>query len=160
MGSNNAKPKSALQKFQAGVFSSNSSNEIQVGDGRVDGFAKLTEKPDNLVYLFGEDQDGMKIVSFDPIKYELKRKRLPHNFDIKNYPGCIQLSYNKICLAGGINKDLNRITNKFYIYNPITDTVIEKKEMGQIRYTFPLVSYRSKLYAIGGRIYGGDEVSL
>ena len=88
MGSNNAKPKSALQKFQAGVFSSNSSNEIQVGDGRVDGFAKLTEKPDNLVYLFGEDQDGMKIVSFDPIKYELKRKRVFIFYNPKNnsYP--------------------------------------------------------------------------
>jgi len=31
---------------------------------------------DKLVYLFGEDADGMKIVSWDPVKHELKKKRV------------------------------------------------------------------------------------
>lgn len=60
---------------------------------------------DLLIYLFGEDTDGMKIVSWDPVKHQLKHKRVPANFEIRNYPGCIQLADNKICVAGGINKD-------------------------------------------------------
>ena len=34
---------------------------------------------DHLIYLFGEDSDGMKIVTFDPVKYELKRKKVSIN---------------------------------------------------------------------------------
>lgn len=31
---------------------------------------------DLLIYLFGEDTDGMKIVSWDPVKHQLKHKRV------------------------------------------------------------------------------------
>jgi hypothetical protein len=32
--------------------------------------------------------------------------------------------------------------------------------MHEIRYTFPLVYHDNRVYAIGGRIYGSDDVSL
>lgn len=32
--------------------------------------------------------------------------------------------------------------------------------MNQIRYTFPLVKKNNFVYAIGGRVYGDDNVSL
>lgn len=36
----------------------------------------------------------------------------------------------------------------------------ELPNMNQIRYTFPIIYYKNKIYAIGGRIYGPDNSSL
>ena len=32
--------------------------------------------------------------------------------------------------------------------------------MNQIRYTFPIIYYKNKIYAVGGRVYGPDNRSL
>ena len=32
--------------------------------------------------------------------------------------------------------------------------------MNDIRYTFPIVYHKNKIYAIGGRVYGSDRISL
>ena len=142
MGTNNTKSRSnstSIRSISSNLFASEAANSLQDIDKKNNIFSEknYNQSGDSLIYFFGEDADGMKIVSFDPIKYELKKKKLPTNFEIRNYPGCIQLDSKRICICGGINKDLNKITNKFYIYNPSIDSVVEKSSMNQIRYTFP-----------------------
>jgi hypothetical protein len=36
----------------------------------------------------------------------------------------------------------------------------ELPNMKQFRYTFPIIYYKNKIYAIGGRVYGPDNTSL
>lgn len=80
--------------------------------------------------------------------------------EIKNYSGVVKKDDDTIYIAGGINKNLTKINNKFYRFKPKSQIFEELPSMHEIRYTFPLVYHDNRVYAIGGRIYGSDDVSL
>ena len=66
---------------QSGRTFVNSSDKDQ-NDYETDMYSKTnmdnqSGRRDLLIYLFGEDTDGMKIVSWDPVKHQLKHKRVP-----------------------------------------------------------------------------------
>jgi hypothetical protein len=65
-----------------------------------------------------------------------------------------------IYIAGGINKNLSKINSNFFVFRPKNHSIEKLPDMNQIRYTFPLVYHDNRVYAIGGRIYGSDDVSL
>jgi len=70
------------------------------------------------------------------------------------------LDQDTVYVAGGINKKLNKINKNFFLFKPISRTLEQLPPMHNIRYTFPLIYHQDRIYAIGGRIYGSDEVSL
>lgn len=60
-------------------------------------------------------------------------------------------------MCGGIDSNLRTITNECFEYNFLTNELTELPKMNQIRYTFPIIFFENKIYAIGGRIYGPDN---
>lgn len=77
-----------------------------------------------------------------------------------NYSGCIQGSENLVYICGGINRTLDQISKSFLIFKPKDQVLIHKPDMHDIRYTFPLVICKGRLYALGGRSFGDDHTSL
>lgn len=65
-----------------------------------------------------------------------------------------------IFICGGINKSLDKITESFHIFNPMTRVLKSMPDMQNMRYTFPLIYNNERLYALGGRVYGNDQQSL
>ena len=77
-----------------------------------------------------------------------------------NYSGIAMIDEDTMYVAGGINKKLDKINNNFFLFKPISRSLEKLPGMHDIRYTFPLVHYRNMVIAVGGRVYGNDNVSL
>lgn len=58
-------------------------------------------------------------------------------------------------IAGGLNSSFTSVSGSVYIYNPETETAIEKASLIQSRYTHVLAHLGSYVYAIGGRSING-----
>lgn len=112
------------------------------------------------MYMFGEE--GSRIFCFNPEKHVVESVSVKGDKAnlIKNYPGVVQRDPESIFVCGGINKKLEKISDQCLLFNPIARTIKELPPMNHIRYTFPLLYYNERLYALGGRIYGTDDQSL
>jgi len=88
------------------------------------------------LYLFGiSNGNAPCIVRFDPISKNLTKLLIPEGMTVLNYMNCIYINENTIYLTGGINKQLNNISNKATIYNPEAGTFQVLPSMIQARYT-------------------------
>ena len=74
-----------------------------------------------------------------------------------NYSGCTIKDQHTLIVCGGIDTTLRTITNQCFEYNFFTNELTELPSMLHIRYTFPIVYHKQKVYSIGGRIYGPDN---
>jgi len=79
---------------------------------------------------------------------------------VGNYMGIVRVDNELICLAGGLQHDFTVVFNNLQFYNPKTNSVKCKPNMIQERYTFPLVDFQDKLYALGGRTYGDANEAI
>ena len=123
---------------------------------------KLLMAPDMpICYLFGINEKKEDcILSFDCMTEKFTSKEVPSDLEIWNYSSALYLSADKIVLTGGINKTYSEITKKTFIYNPITTSAVPLPPMNQARYTHMSSVFEERLYVIGGRTYGSDDVAL
>lgn len=113
------------------------------------------------LYIFGQNNSNANfIIAFDRIKHELVRQDAPRGVDFFNYSGTVMKNESTIIVCGGINHALNNITKKCYELNLKTMTATALPEMVRERYTFPIVYKNNKIYVLGGRQYGNDDVSI
>ena len=111
--------------------------------------------------VFGQNKSGKDFfMEFDFRSKNWKDCSNPKSSKFYNYSAVTMIDELKMIICGGINHNLKGITNECYEYNFQTHEMYKLNDMKQIRYTFPIISHRGYIYAIGGRIYGADDVSL
>ena len=109
--------------------------------------------------VFGTDIEPFQ-VEVDARTGKIDTMPIPTSLDLKNFQGICRIDHNRLFLAGGISNKLNHISDKTYIYNLNTRTVIKAGRMRQIRYTFPVIYCDGYVYCIGGREFGGDNDAI
>ena len=113
------------------------------------------------LYIFGQNSSNSNfILAFDKNKHELVRQDTPRGVDFYNYSGTVMKNESTVIVCGGINHALNNITKKCYELNLKNMSVTPLPEMIRERYTFPIVYKNNKIYVLGGRQYGNDDVSI
>jgi N-acetylneuraminic acid mutarotase len=121
----------------------------------------LEEKSVYELYIFGQNSSNANfILAFDKNKHELVRQETPKGVEFYNYSGTAMKNESTVIVCGGINQALNNITKKCYELNLKTLKVTLLPDMIRERYTFPIVYKNNKIYALGGRQYGNDDVSI
>lgn len=111
--------------------------------------------------IFGQNKKGVAFIShFNHKKKILQKIASPKNATFYNYSGITQKSENVIVICGGIKHNLVGITNECFEYDLESNRITKLPSMLQVRYTFPVIYHNSKIYAIGGRVYGDDNQSI
>lgn len=115
----------------------------------------------SICYLFGINEKNIEtILAFDSLTERFTSNPIPTSLEIWNYSSALYLSPEKIVLTGGISKDYSEITKKSFLYNPINTTASSLTPMHQARYTHMSCFFEDRLYVLGGRTYGNDDVAL
>lgn len=124
--------------------------------------AKPFSFPDNeKCYLFGiNEKMEENILVFDSTTEKFSTHPIPQNLEIWNYSSALLLAPDKILITGGINKSYNEISKKVFMFNPVSNTCTILPLMNQGRYTHMSTFFEDKLYVLGGRAYGSDDVAL
>lgn len=123
-------------------------------------FANATARKEKFI-VFGQDKNGYNFfLRLDPIKMTLRTEGLPSYANFYNYSAVTMKDSDTIIVCGGIKHNLTGITNQCFAYSFSQHSCTKMSNMIDIRYTFSTIFHREKLYAIGGRIYGDDTVSL
>ena len=111
--------------------------------------------------VFGQDKSGYEFfLRLDSARMSLQNMNLPTGSNFYNYSGVTMVDEDTMIICGGIKFNLNGITQECLQYNFSTHSCRKLASMHDIRYTFPIVHKNHKIYAIGGRVYGDDTVSL
>lgn len=111
--------------------------------------------------VFGQDRSGYEFfLQLDSTKMTLQQQNLPTGSNFYNYSGVTMVDDDTMVVCGGIKYNLNGITQECLEYKFSTQSCRRLAKMHDIRYTFPIVHKEGKIYAIGGRVYGDDTVSL
>lgn len=111
--------------------------------------------------IFGQDKNGYNFfLRLDPVKMNLKIETLPSNANFFNYSAVTMKDNDTMIVCGGIKHNLTGITNQCFLYSFSDHACTKLPNMANIRYTFSIVYNNNKVYALGGRIYGDDNVSL
>ena len=114
-----------------------------------------------ICYLFGINEKKEDcILSFDSMTEKFISIPVPPGLEIWNYSSALYLAPDKIILSGGINKTYSEISKKTFVYNPLNSTAISLPLMNQARYTHMSSIFEDKLYVMGGRTYGSDDIAL
>ena len=124
--------------------------------------AKFLTSPEMpICYLFGiNERKEDCILAFDSNTEKFTSNEIPQGLEIWNYSSALYLAPDKIVLSGGINKTYSEITKKSFIYNPIAKNIIPLPLMNQARYTHMSTIFEEKMFVMGGRTYGSDDVAL
>ena len=121
----------------------------------------LTTPEMPICYLFGiNERKEDCILSFDSSTEQFQSKDIPQGLEIWNYSSALYLSPEKIILTGGINKTYSEITKKSFLYNPTAGTVTPLPVLNQARYTHMSSYFEDRVFVLGGRTYGADDVAL
>lgn len=111
--------------------------------------------------VFGQDKNGYNFfLRLDSKTMVLKVDSLPSHASFFNYSGVTMKDEDTMVVCGGIKHNLTGITNQCFEYSFSKHSCVKLPNMLDIRYTFPIIHVNNKVYAIGGRIYGDDTVSL
>ena len=117
------------------------------------------------LFIFGQSQ------SFENIfyKFNLEEGRLDKlarekldafekaKISLLNYSGNVIKDKHTLIICGGINSSLTKISTKCFEFNYSKNEIRELASMARKRYTFPVVLHKNRLFALGGRTFGGDE---
>jgi N-acetylneuraminic acid mutarotase len=79
---------------------------------------------------------------------------------VLNFAGSLRKDDNTVYLCGGLNKYSDTISNSFLEFNVHERKFTKMPDMKMARYSFCLVLFNGKLYALGGRAYGSDQEAL
>lgn len=111
--------------------------------------------------VFGQNTKGKNFfIEFDFRSKNWKDCSIPKNADFYNYSAVKMIDEIRMIICGGIKHNLTGITNKCFEYNFKTHEIYPLNNMFEIRYTFPIIAHKGYIYAVGGRVYGADDVSL
>ena len=111
--------------------------------------------------VFGQDKNGYNFfLRLDSSTMTLKADSLPSHANFYNYSGVTMKNEDTMIVCGGIKHNLTGITNQCFEYSFSKHSCTKLPSMLDIRYTFPIIYCDNFIYAIGGRVYGDDTVSL
>ena len=123
-------------------------------------FAGATGRKERFI-IFGQDKTGNNFfLRLDPVKMVMYPDSLPENANFYNYSAVTIKDADTMVVCGGIKHNLTGITNQCFTYSFSQHSCTKMPSMIDIRYTFSTVYHKNKVYALGGRIYGDDNVSL
>ena len=111
--------------------------------------------------VFGQDMKGVNfLLQLDSANNKLMNLPAPNNVDFYNYSGVTMVDENRMIVCGGIKFNLTGITNRCFEYDFKENLFRPISVMNEMRYTFPVIRHDNRVYAVGGRVYGDDTVSL
>ena len=110
-------------------------------------------------FIFGQDSSGISFLNF----YDHSTKKiidLKINVDIRNYSGVTMLDPNRMFICGGVNYQMNNVVSHAKIYTISEEKFTILPNMLNIRFNFPILYFKNKIYVTGGRGYGGNDVAI
>ena len=123
-------------------------------------FVSIPPKMEKFI-VFGQDTGGKNFfLRLDSANNKLVQEKAPDNVNFFNYSGVTMIGEDRMIVCGGIQYNLTGISKECFEYSFVTEKFMKIKPMIDIRYTFPVIHYGNRVYAVGGRVYGDDTVSL
>lgn len=120
---------------------------------------KFYGETQNKFFIFGIDSTSRSFINYFDSK-KLKLIKVNNQQTLWNFSGNVMLDQNRIFMCGGVNFSMDAISNQCAIYS-IRDNDFEALEaMQHIRFNFPCILHQNKVFAIGGRSYGYDEIAI
>lgn len=113
----------------------------------------------NKFFVFGVDKKHISFMYF----YDIRRQKLVPlhiNVQLWNFAACVMISPNKFFIGGGVNYDMNLITNSAMIYSIREHSFRNIPSMHNLRFNCPAIFVGEKVYVIGGRKYGYDDTAI
>eukprot|EP01015_Nassula_variabilis_P033720 TRINITY_DN8155_c0_g1_i1.p1 TRINITY_DN8155_c0_g1~~TRINITY_DN8155_c0_g1_i1.p1 ORF type:complete len:241 (+),score=35.66 TRINITY_DN8155_c0_g1_i1:62-784(+) len=104
-------------------------------------------------YFFHIVNKKRKIFTFDFKSENFQEIEPPENFNFFSKSQASALPDGKVLLCGGLNiKDaIAEVVNASYIYSPYSNSAVEVNSMNLPRYGHCVVSYKDRVYVLGGR---------
>lgn len=117
--------------------------------------------PSPFFIVFGQNKLGNSFLtsflnSSNKLEF-VKTNSLPRFY---NYSGVTMKNSRILIICGGIQHNLDTIARDCLEFDLISLTFKKLPDMLNLRYTFPVVYFRNKIFVLGGRVYGEDEVSI
>jgi hypothetical protein len=104
-------------------------------------------------FIYEIDSETNEFNKFEFNKLEDFEKK---SIKILNYSGCIIKDKETMIVCGGINVKLTSISRTCFEFNFVTNKIKKLEDMVNIRYTFPVIFHKGKIFAFGGRQFGDD----
>uniref|UniRef100_A0A4W4F5N3 Kelch repeat and BTB (POZ) domain containing 11 n=1 Tax=Electrophorus electricus TaxID=8005 RepID=A0A4W4F5N3_ELEEL len=146
--------KEKLNDLREKAYKFMSDNFLQVlRDSSVYGRLTRTER-ELILTLRMEGKESLMVAEINEVDERAKQwkslTRIPDEINTKGCGMCTM--YNYLFVAGGIRGqgDRNKLSDKVFCYNPVTDSWSEIRPLNQPRSQLKLVSMDGYLYAIGG----------
>lgn len=126
-----------------------------------DGAADAESRPRDWFIVFGQNALGRSfLTTFNSSRRRLDHVRTSHLPKFYNYSGVTTKDEDTIIICGGIQSNLDVISSECLEFDLQKRTFRQLPDMISYRYTFPVVYHQRRIYALGGRVDGNDEVSL
>ena len=123
--------------------------------------AKKEIDDNNKNFIWGADRLERSCFLFVDLKSQkLCQVKVPNKIRLFNLCGSLQLDENRIAICGGVSNSMREISSKFLIYHIKENIFVQNRSMINIRFNFPLIFLKGKLYALGGRHFGGNDVAI
>lgn len=102
------------------------------------------------VFLFGTDDEPF-IASIDKVTFSMQSWPCPLQLRLKNYQAACRVNDTKVLFAGGVTRDMTKVSNRTYLLDLKTFKAIECQRLNYARFAFEMVYLDGYVYAIGGR---------
>lgn len=123
--------------------------------------AKKEIDDNNKHFIWGADRLERSCFLFVDLKSQkLCQIKVRNKTKLFNLCGSLQLDDNRVAICGGVSNSMREISSKFLIYHIKENMFTQQKSMINIRFNFPLIFLKGKLYALGGRHFGGNDVAI
>lgn len=113
----------------------------------------------HLSFIFGTDNEPF-IVSVNSLTGEAQCRDVPWGLKLLGHQGTARISAEKVVLAGGVNLLFNLVEDAVFELNLDTMEVVSLPNMRNLRFLFNFFCLKRHLYAVGGRGYGAEQVSV
>lgn len=124
---------------------------VQVKDSESkEGLGVPAESISKSVFLFGTDDEPF-IVSIDKVTFSIQSWPCPLPLRLRNYQAACRVNDSKVLFAGGVTRDMAKVSIRTYLLDLKTFKVIECQKLNYARFAFEMVSLDGYIYAIGGR---------
>lgn len=112
----------------------------------------------NLNMLFGTD--AQPFVTFVSPDAQVATLGVKSNMSLRNHQSVVRLDAERLVFAGGVNYLFNHVTGKTFEYNIRTSKYRKMGSLINRRFFAQLVLTRGRLFVVGGRDYGNDEIAI
>lgn len=108
--------------------------------------------------IFGVTAEKSSVMTeFYPQKEHFGTTKTPQ-IELMNYCGTVLKDEATAIVCGGISFDLKQITPACYELDLLTRDIRPMPPMLDYRYTFPICYLKKRIYVVGGRVFGNDNV--